>query len=577
MRRSALPLAVAAVALACTDAPPPTPVATAPPFAVRAPDPFVHDIRRSEAAASAVGHDIGGALCQALRAEDAAGLSRVLTDDALGRFVEAPTPQVHDAALTTAQFAPAETVLAAPALIDALLAHRRRFAVLQRCSAKPYRFQLAPDARWAFARLKFELAGRDAEGKALTHRGSLAVEAARATTVWRARRLEWPDGLTEVRTLAAPFADVSAQTGVGLHRDAFSQAALTEQTDNTLIETIGGVAVVDFDHDGFDDLLAWNEHRTLQLLRNDGNGGFEKRLDLIPPAHVGVFHLFVDLDDDGVEELVSTAISGCTGDRARFPVYRRDGDRLVHATDLTFALDCIAPRRVAFQHIEPGDVDGDGRIDLFVSGFGDQTTRQGEYSRFDGQQGERNRLFINHGGLHFTEEAEARGLTGTRFTYVAAFYDHEGDGDRDLYLANDFGPNEVFLNDGTGHFTRLEGGPLVANGQSMGITVGDFDGDLDLDLYVSNMYSKAGNRIVPLVQDQLRPETWKALLGLARGNSLYAQTGPGQYEEQSDVFAVAQAGWAWGQAWFDADNDGDRDLYVVNGMTSNSTVKDDDF
>ena len=142
MRRSALPLAVAAVALACTDAPPPTPAATAPPFAVRAPDPFVHDIRRSEAAASAVGHDIGGALCQALRAEDAAGLSRVLTDDALGRFVEAPTPQVHDAALTTAQFAPAETVLAAPALIGGVVGGRHvadREQRVRRARASPHR------------------------------------------------------------------------------------------------------------------------------------------------------------------------------------------------------------------------------------------------------------------------------------------------------------------------------------------------------------------------------------------------------------------------------------------------------
>ena len=66
------------------------------------------------------------------------------------------------------------------------------------------------------------------------------------------------------------------------------------------------------------------------------------------------------------------------------------------------------------------------------------------------------------------------------------------------------------------------------------------------------------------------------LEGLAAGNTLYLREGDGYVEKATDLH-VAKAGWAWGQALFDADNDGDRDLYVVNGMTSHSKDKENDF
>jgi hypothetical protein len=363
---------------------------------------------------------------------------------------------------------------------------------------------------------------------------------------------------------------------VGLNRDVRTHEAVTQGTDTGNIETIGGVGVVDFDEDGHDDLLAWNKRRGMSLFLNDRQGGFTVARDVIPVSDVGLFQLYVDLDGDSSPELVSTEMVRCAHGTGAFPLFSRRGDVFKRAGDLEFKTECGAHRATMFQHAVVADIDRDGDLDLFIAGFGGETTR-GDFNKFDSSQGEANRLFINEGGLKFTEQAAERGLDGTRHSYAATFFDYDEDGDWDLFVANDFGPNELFVNGGKGRFTRTRDTALTENGQSMGVTVADLDGDEKLDVYVSNMQSSAGNRIVPLHEGKLQDETYRTLLMLAQGNALYVNQGPGKYVEKGVDLGLNGANWAWGQALLDFDNDGHRDLYVANGMTSNSTLKDDDY
>ena len=102
---------------------------------------------------------------------------------------------------------------------------------------------------------------------------------------------------------------------------------------------------------------------------------------------------------------------------------------------------------------------------------------------------------------------------------------------------------------------------------SMGLSLLDL-GTGGFGLYVSNMYSHAGNRLIPQatgLSDAMRAN----LLASAQGNQLFERRG-GAWVETAVERGIDQAGWAWGSAVFDLENDGDEDLYVVNGYTSHS-------
>lgn len=577
--RSLVPLTLALAA--CAQEPtPPAPVAAAPPsveaFAVDPPARWSRDVRASEAVVTALEEAITRPLCAALRREDPAGIRALLTSGFRGQLWGEARSVPADPNLARAERPVAEPLLRDEAFAAGLIAARRAFKTLDRCSLGVFQVRLAEPARdRVWARLAMEVAGRGADDAPLAWHTSWTVSAARYGDTWRLAKAR-PDALDAVITRARPFEDVSDEVGFGLYRTPEASAAVQAQADGQSLETIGGLAVIDFDRDRFPDLLVWNKRRALSLFQNDGHGGFTVRADLIPTEQVGLHQLFVDLDGDGREELISTALIGCSAGTGRFALFRREGDGFVPGPPLEFEMSCAKPDGAIHQHIVAADVDADGRLDLVVAGFGDHHSRRGNFNHFDSERGLRNLLFMNQGGLRFREEGQARGLTGARFTYVSTAFDFDDDGDLDLYFANDFGPNALFANDGAGRFTPVTDSPLVENGQSMGLTVADFDGDLKLDVYVSNMYSKAGNRIVPLAGDALKPETLRTLAGLAAGNALYRRTATGYSSAAADA-GIAKAGWAWGQAFFDADNDGDRDLYVVNGMTSHSAKAAPDF
>ena len=575
LRRSS-GLVVLSCALSCAE-PPPAPVAdaarAAPRFEVAAPAEFVRDVNRSEAVAGAVGRGLAKAMCRALTGRDAEAIRALLTDDFEGRMVRREATVVQrDPALVVARFESDDAVLDAGGFAAAWQTHLGPLTAISGCALKSDRFRLAPGAGSAWIELDLQLRGYGADGPQ-TQTGTWRAALTLVDGSWRMRKAEL-GALRQVVGRAPPFVDVSRQVGFAMAHDPTRKRSLAALADVGLLDNLGGLAVLDHDGDGYDDIAAWNWRRTMVLFRNDGRGGFARQ-ELLSARRVGQFQLFVDLDGDDVPELLSSELTGCRDGRAELSVYRREGAKYVVATTIGFEVDCGEGMGTVFQHIAPGDADGDGDLDLFYAGYRIDT-RPGEYNRFDSHEGTENRLFINAGALRFTEEAAARGITGTRHSYAGAWFDYEDDGDLDLYVINDFGPNTLYLSDGAGRFER-GGGPMVANAASMGITRADFDGDGRLDLYVSNMESHAGHRIIDLVDQELKPETLAELEVLADGNWLLAKRGPGDYEQVAAEMGIAGAHWAWGQAYFDADNDGDRDLYVVNGMQSNSNIREHDF
>ena len=104
----------------------------------------------------------------------------------------------------------------------------------------------------------------------------------------------------------------------------------------------------------------------------------------------------------------------------------------------------------------------------------------------------------------------------------------------------------------------------------------DFDNDGQCDIYVANMYSKMGRRIIGLVQDSDYPEgVYQQIRGSCAGNRLYCGRGRGQFEEVSDTAGVNSVGWAYGPVLADFDADGQLDIYSTTGFLSFDRKKPD--
>ncbi len=525
------------------------------------PSVYIKDYNRSEGAMTAASKGPLGALCRSLEAKQPARLQAVLAEDFAGRWFG---PMKGTGLARSAQ--PEAAELAGAAWAEAV--HGALGSeVVETCRLGVLRFRLTESGA-ALAEVLLDSLGTKG-GRRIEHR-------LRARVLLRGERIHRFEGstLSEVSTARRWFTEVAAQIGVGLHRPEVTRENLKAEIDRRHLETMGGLGVIDYDGDGRDDLMAWNRRRTLQVFVNDGRGGFDKVVDPIPPSQTGLFQLYVDLDGDGREEIVSSEVVGCAEGQAEFGLFRRGATWARVEGALRFPYPaCQDIGGLQFQHIATADVDADGDLDLFFSGFKGPHSKGRDHNLFQASDGQPNVLMINQGGLRFS--AEQRGLSDASFSYAATFFDVDGDRDPDLYVTNDYGDNQLWLNEG-GRF-RAGDGPLTENGQSMGVTVADVDGDLDLDVYVSNMFSKAGHRVIELSGHHVGAPTLDTLRSLARGNALYLRGTDGSYTESGVELGVARAGWAWGQAHLDVENDGDREIFVVNGMTSHTDARAPDF
>jgi hypothetical protein len=264
-----------------------------------------------------------------------------------------------------------------------------------------------------------------------------------------------------------------------------------------------GVAVADFDNDGWPDILVTNFGKNV-LYRNLGNGRFQN-----VAAEVGIeapgwntAASFFDADGDGWLDLYIAQYIDCTL------------DSVLHAE-----------RTLWWKGVE--------KVAAGPFGF----------------KGAPDHFFRNVKGrfVDATEEAGMKDLA-LGFGFATRAADVDGDGDIDLYVANDSDPNYLYLNDGTGHFKEVGTTSLSAfdaNGlaqASMGIAMGDVDGDGILDIFVNN-FSEDFSTL------------YKGL-----GHAFYADV-----SRETGVGPITFHDLKWGAALADFDNDGDLDLAIANG------------
>lgn len=339
------------------------------------------------------------------------------------------------------------------------------------------------------------------------------------------------------------------------------------------------VSVVDYNADGNDDLFLTARWGPTQMLKNNGDGTFEdvaEEIGLCEPYMVNCV-LFVDLDNDGDKD----AFIGRPMEKAKY--LRNDDGKFVDVTESHSDLG----DQYFVSSITATDVNRDGLLDLYLTSyvplqskttkFEDRFLAEDERKQYVNRSatkdfwvnmsGAANVLLMNRGGGKLERVPYDNLLSQWRRSFQGTWADFDNDGDDDLYVCTDFAPNALLRNDtpqGAAEpvFSRADNKfPFDLQGFSMGASWGDYDSDGDMDLYVSNMYSKAGKRILA----QLGTKD-KRLTASAAGNFLFEnQDGQFQQIAGDDKQAVDKVGWSWGGQWSDFDNDGDLDLYVPSG------------
>ena len=207
------------------------------------------------------------------------------------------------------------------------------------------------------------------------------------------------------------------------------------------------------------------------------------------------------------------------------------------------------------------DVDGDGLLDLYVANYLDFTLDKNKLCRDIASRAAycaptsyapvTDRLYRNLGGGRFEDVSASSGvaaLAGPALGVVA--HDFDGDADTDFYVANDGAANFLWLNDGNGRFTDAATLAFVAvngNGAAeagMGVDAEDFDADCDVDLFVTHLATET--------------------------NTLYVNRDGWFSDDSSKAGLAASSGpfTGFGTGWFDADNDGDLDIFSANGAVS---------
>ena len=420
---------------------------------------------------------------------------------------------------------------------------------------------------WCDAKLFLRMLGVDAGGGRVAITGWAHARARKRSGEWQLERFRL-DSLEEARRDAPMFSDVSAAAGVAHSWARFGTTQNQSYAWN-------GAAAGDIDGDGDWDLFLPSDGRNyLYLAEADGTYSEQAQTRGVAGPEAGTGPVFGDFDNDGDQDLFVAQVGWTeAGDKlggrlAQY--YQNDGKGHFQRQANWPGLELP----VTAYHALALDYDLDGWLDLFLCGYG-RVEAEHNNSWIEATNGAPNVLLRNLEGKGFENCSTKAGLEDLQWSYAAAAADVNGDGWTDIYVANDYGSNRLYANQGDGTFKDMA--PklgIVDRGNGMGSSFGDLDGDGRLDLYVSNMSSTAGNRILGRLGDDIDPEMFAALKKLAAGNTIFRSTNDGTFERMPSEAGGVNANWAWSSALFDVDLDGNLDVFCTNGFVTGDLPHD---
>ena len=334
-----------------------------------------------------------------------------------------------------------------------------------------------------------------------------------------------------------------------------------------------GVAAEDIDNDGdIDVLILGGSGNALYL--NDGKGNFKDVTESAglawkrPDGTYGEPRqpIIADFDNDGLEDILITYVD----DEHR--LYKNLGN--ARFEDVTSKAN-LGGKGLVGGPATAIDYDGDGLLDLYIGYFGDYLHGVlPTLSRYN-SNALPDKLFHNKGNFQFEDVSAGSGVENTGWAQAVGHIDIDGDGREDLICGNDFGINAYYRNLGNGKFENVAKAlALDKPSYTMGIGITDLNRDGHPDIYITNIVTmdKDEKYVLPDTKTRMKFNPAKmANMRVVEANDLFTsvmRNGKIESYEQSNAVGrgYKSTGWSWSGDFFDYDNDGDDDLYVVNGM-----------
>jgi hypothetical protein len=380
------------------------------------------------------------------------------------------------------------------------------------------------------------------------------------------------------------FANVTAASGIDFeHRMSDWLARFIRSysvTENNTVRLAvppafggSGIAAEDIDNDGDIDILILGGAGNALYL-NDGKGHFTDVTESAglkwtrPDGTPGEPRqpIIADFDNDGLQDILITYVD----DAHR--LYRNVGN--AHFEDVT-ARAGLGGKGLVGGPATALDFDNDGLLDLYIGYFGDYVhgilptlSRRNSNALPD-------KLFRNKGNFVFEDVSAGSGVENLGWAQAVGHLDFDGDGREDLICGNDFGVNAWYRNLGHGKFEDVSAKIGTDKpSYTMGIGIADLNRDSHPDVYITNIVTMDKDEKYVLPDEKTRMKFNPAKMANMRvfeANDLFTSVSDGKglvsYEQSKAVGrGYRSTGWSWGANFFDFDNDGDDDLYVLNGM-----------
>ncbi|AOS44319.1 FG-GAP repeat protein [Lacunisphaera limnophila] len=372
-----------------------------------------------------------------------------------------------------------------------------------------------------------------------------------------------PRGATMFRAMPA------SETGIVTENNYSDPTMWAERHRELELGALGtGVAIGDYDGDGRPDIFVVSKTEGSRMFRNLGGWKFADVTVTARVADVGEAAgiwkqgvTFADVNNDGWLDLYVCRFA------APNLLYMNQGDGTFREEAASRGLAVMdASVMAAFC-----DFDRDGWLDVLL-----QTNLLDEIKH---PQGQRNYLFKNKGDGIFVDVSEPAGISGEAQGHSVAWWDYNHDGWPDLYVANDFAPEDkLYRNNRDGTFSNvIDQAVPHTPASSMGSDQGDINNDGLIDLLVADMAAtthEKDHRGMAATRGMAVDPVHPSLAPQYPRNALYLATGTDRCLEAAYLTGLEATDWTWSVRFEDLDNDGRLDLHVTNGMINESHNSD---